>query len=412
MQFFRKVDVKRVVVFCLIATIIMCIVMTLITLIQYKQYQYGVNQTIASMVGEIKNYYPDVEEEQIIKILNSEDTYKQQGEELLKQYGIDINNVSAVQDIDNIYQEHIIQNIVITIVFAFALCSIFIIYLKMRDRKLNDILDYIREINRKNYSLKINDNTEDDLSSLRNELYKITVMLKEQAIREKTDKEVIQTAVSDISHQIKTPLTSISIMLDNIAENPDMEQDTKDKFIYEIRRQIDWINWLVISLLKLSRLDADTVEFKKEDIAVQELIELIEKNLTIPLEIKNQKIIINGEPNTKLCADKNWQLEAITNIVKNCIEHTGNNKNIYINFEETMFYTKIVIQDEGEGIAKEDIKHIFERFYKGKNSSENSIGIGLALAKSIIEKQNGFINVYSEIGVGTTFEIKYMKNYK
>lgn len=107
--------------------------------------------------------------------------------------------------------------------------------------------------------------------------------------------------------------------------------------------------------------------------------------------------------------DYNWQLEALTNIIKNCIEHTAENKNVYINWEENNFDTKIVIKDEGVGIDKKDVKYIFERFYKGKNSSENSVGIGLALAKSIIEKDNGYIICTSELGKGTTFEIKYMK---
>lgn len=410
MRILKKSGIKIMLMCYIIATIIMCVIITSITIIQYKRYQNEVNKTIASIITQIKKHYSNVDEVEIIKILNSEKSNIQQGKEILKQYGINIKEISAIENLENIYNEQIMQNIIITITFSILLCIIFVIYIKSRDKKLDEILDYIRQINRKNYSLKIYDNTEDDLSLLRNELYKITIMLKEQAIKEKGDKETIQNSVSDISHQIKTPLTSISIMLDNIVENPNMEKETKDKFIYEIRRQIDWINWLVISLLKLSRLEANTVEFKKGEIIVYNLIKIIEKNLEIPLEIKNQRIIVKGDLNAKIIADENWQKEAITNIIKNCIEHTSVNKNIYITFNETMFYTKITIKDEGEGISKRDINHIFERFYKGKNSSENSVGIGLALAKSIIEKQNGFISVASKEGVGTTFEIKYMKN--
>ena len=262
-------------------------------------------------------------------------------------------------------------------------------------------------------------------------------MLKEQAEASLKDKKALQNSLEDISHQLKTPLTSISIMLDNIRENPNMDEHTKQKFIYEINRQIEWINWLVISLLKLSKLDSNTVTFVKRKIEVKKLIKNVIQNLAIPLDIKQQKIIVNGkslietidyneskilnnklessekEKNTttdvKFIGDYNWELEAITNIIKNCIEHTPENKNIYINFEENNFYTKITIKDEGVGIDKEDIKHIFERFYKGKNSSENSVGIGLALAKSIIEKDNGYILCFSKKEEGTTFEIKYMK---
>lgn len=267
----------------------------------------------------------------------------------------------------------------------------------------------MEQIMQKNYELKIENNTEDELTHLRNELYKITVLLKEQADTEQKERKQLSKSISDISHQLKTPLTSISIMLDNMIENPSMEEKTKEQFIHEIRRQIEWINWLVISLLKLSRLDANVEIFQQEEIKIEELIQNTIQNLAIPIEIKNQEIIVQGDKNAKIIGDYKWQLEAITNVVKNAIEHTPENKKIWITLEENSLFTKMVIKDEGPGIAKEDIKHIFERFYKGKNSSENSIGIGLALAKSIIEKQNGYISCYSKLKEGTVFEIKYMK---
>ena len=195
-------------------------------------------------------------------------------------------------------------------------------------------------------------------------------------------------------------------MLDNIKENPQMDLHTRQEFIYEISRQIEWINWLVISLFKLS----NTVDFKHEEINAENLINNVIKNLAIPLDIKQQSVIVTGN-NETFIGDYNWELEALTNIVKNCIEHTPENKKIYINCEKNNFNTKIVIRDEGNGIDREDIKHIFERFYKGKNSSENSVGIGLALSKSIIEKDNGYILCTSEVGKGTTFEIKYIRNH-
>ncbi len=215
--------------------------------------------------------------------------------------------------------------------------------------------------------------------------------------------------MEDISHQIKTPLTSISIMLDSIIENKEMDELTKNKFLHEIRRQLDWINWLVISLLKLSKLDSNTIEFNPKEFYVEELIKQLLQNLSVPLEIKGQEVIVEGQENTKLIADFNWQLEAISNILKNCIEHTDEGKKIHISYSENNFYTSIRIKDEGKGIAKEELKHIFERFYKGKSSNENSIGIGLALSKTIIEKDNGYIICSSTLGKGTMFEIRYMK---
>lgn len=234
-------------------------------------------------------------------------------------------------------------------------------------------------------------------------------MLKEESEISKKDKENLKVSVEDISHQLKTPLTSITIMLDNLKENPNMDENTKQKFIFEISKQIDWINWLVISMHKLSKLDANVVQFYDEKINLNKFITEIVKNLEIPIEIKNQNIIINGDNEADFVGDYKWQQEAVTNIIKNCIEHNKENGTINIKYEENNLFTKISIKDEGIGIEKEDLKHIFERFYKGKNSTENSVGIGLSLSKNIIEKNNGIIFCKSEIGKGTEFIIKYMK---
>ena len=303
----------------------------------------------------------------------------------------------------------IINSIISNAIFAILIIVVILMYQNKQNRKIESIINYIEEINKGNYNLNIEKNTENELSNLSNELYKITVMLKEQAETSDKDKNVLQTSLEDISHQLKTPLTSISIMLDNIRENPQMDDNTRQEFIHEISRQVEWINWLVISLLKLSKLDSGTAIFKTQEINVQELINNVIQNLAIPLDIKQQNIIVNtNNKNVFFIGDYNWQLEAITNIVKNCIEHTPENKNIYISYEQNNFYTKIVIQDEGCGINSKDIKHIFERFYKGQNSSSDSVGIGLALAKSIIERDNGYIICSSENENGTKFEIKYM----
>ena len=328
---------------------------------------------------------------------------------MLQKYGINIKENPAIEAMENQEQEIMIINVVSIGVSVILLLIIVNIYYHSRNQKIQEIIKYIEAINNKNYDLKIAENTEDDLSNFRNELYKIAIMLKEQASQSINDKKALQTSLEDISHQLKTPLTSISIMLDNIRENPNMDEHTRQEFIYEISRQINWINWLVISLLKLSKLDSNTAVFVQKEIKVEDLINNVVKNLAIPIDIKQQNVIVNGSSDVMFVGDYNWQLEALTNIVKNCIEHTVENKNIYINWEENNFYTKIAIKDEGVGIDKKDVKHIFERFYKGKNSSENSVGIGLALAKSIIEKDNGYIICASELGRGTTFEIKYMK---
>ena len=377
---------------------------------QNKKQQEKVNDVIVNIVGTIKQEYPDLEDEKIIKILNDEENNAIKGIGTLQRYGINTEEVYAIDGLKDEKKEILLTSSISIISLTIIVTILIINYKNKKSKKIENIINYIEEINKKNYNLKIEENTEDELSNLTNELYKITIMLKEQAELSKKDKNVLQRSLEDISHQIKTPLTSISIMLDNIKENPQMDLHTRQEFIYEISRQIEWINWLVISLLKLSKLDSNTVDFKHEEINAENLINNVIKNLAIPLDIKQQSVIVTGN-NETFIGDYNWELEALTNIVKNCIEHTPENKKIYINCEKNNFNTKIVIRDEGNGIDREDIKHIFERFYKGKNSSENSVGIGLALSKSIIEKDNGYILCTSEVGKGKTFEIKYIRNH-
>lgn len=397
---------KKLTIAILIVAIIAITANIFITKNELKTYQNKVDIVIANIVGEIQTKYPEVKEEDIISILDLKNDSLKLGYNTLEKYGIK-GEMSSINGLDN-FKDVIRINIITIILLITVILIMLFIYSKRKNKKIKEIIRYIEEISRKNYNLKIEENSEDEWSNLSNELYKITVMLKEQAEASNKDRKALQTSIEDISHQIKTPITSMSIMLDNIRENPNMDEKTRQTFIYEISRQVEWIKWLVISLLKLAKLDSNTAVFAKKEVDVKQLIDGVIKNLTIPLDIKEQQIIVEGK-DSKFIGDYNWQLEALTNIVKNCIEHTPENKNIYINYEENNFYTKIVIRDEGTGIDKQDVKHIFERFYKGKNSSENSVGIGLALAKSIIEKDNGYIICDSEVGKGTSFEIKYMK---
>ena len=365
------------------------------------------NSGVYELIGLIKEKYSDVSEEDIINILNGKENqeYIEEGKNIAKNYGID-NKESAILKLEDSKNNIIIYSSGIIIALAFLITLIWLLNNFLQKRKISKITEYIKEINRKNYELKIKENGEDELSNLRNELYKITIMLKEEAENSKKDKKFLAKSLQDISHQIKTPLTSISIMLDEIKDNENMDDTTKQKFIYEISRQVENISFLTISLLKLSKLDSGTVEFEKVKYDLQKLVNEAIRNLEIPLEIKNQEVITSLKE-AYIIGDYKWTLEAITNIIKNCIEHTEENKKIYVEIRETNVYTELIIRDEGEGIEEKDLKHIFDRFYKGKNSSENSFGIGLSLSKSILEKQNSSITCTSTLNEGTTFKIYF-----
>ena len=277
-----------------------------------------------------------------------------------------------------------------------------------KEKNIDEIIEYIKQINKKNYELKIDSVSEDELSILKNEIYKTTIMLKETAENSKKDKINLKKSLEDISHQIRTPLTSIIIMLDNIIDDQKMDEKTKNNFIREIKRNIININFLVENILKLSKLESNTIEYKKENVNLITIIGDSIKNVSLLCDLKNIKIIVTGEKNIKILCDIKWQIEAITNILKNCIEYSEENQKIYIEYSQNNVYTKVTIKDSGKGIANKDLPNIFKRFYKGKNSSKDSIGIGLALSKAIIEEDNGNINVISS-NKGTIFTIKYYK---
>lgn len=411
MNHLKNKNIKYLIIPMIILTIATITLITIQTYNQYKKVTITANKKIAEIIGTIIKEEPEIDTRTIIETLNSkQDTEEyQKGQTELAKYGININEANSIITVQNQMKQNLTLNIILIIVFSILWTFIIFEYLKRRDKKINQITQYINEIKNKKYELDINENSEDELSNLKNELYKITVMLKEESEISKKDKENLKMSVEDISHQLKTPLTSITIMLDNLKNNPNMDENTKQKFIFEISKQIDWINWLVISMLKLSKLDANVVQFYEEKINLKRFIDEIIKNLEIPIEIKNQQIVIEGDESASFIGDYKWQQEAVTNIIKNCIEHNKDNGKVYIRYEENTLFTKITIKDEGEGISKEDLKHIFERFYKGQNSSENSVGIGLALAKNIIEKNNGMISCKSELDKGTEFVIKYMK---
>lgn len=372
---------------------------------QNEKYEYIVNSAISNIVDTVIEKYPDVREEEILNILRNTKNNKTN---ILKKYGYldNENYIKKLEDEKNVDRK---INILYVSILGIVIILIVIYYNNKKEIRIREVNQYLNEVNRGNYKLKIEENGEDEISRLRNELYKTTILLRETAENSEKEKVSLSNSLADISHQIKTPITSMRIMLDNIEDNPNMDSKTRAEFIKEISKQVDWISSLVVSLLKLAKFDAGAIVMKNEEINVRNLIDKAVSNLAIILDVKNIKIISNIDEAATINADYNWQLEAITNIIKNAVEHSSDNSSIYINVENTSVFVKIQIKDEGEGIGKKDINHIFERFYKSKNSSENSIGIGLSLAKTIIEKANGYIKVESEKGKGTMFEIKYLK---
>ena len=402
----NKIELKKMCLTSCIVIIIFLITFSILIYKQYKTYTYNFNQKIAGIIDNVLEKYPDIEKREIVEILNSSD---KTNNEILREYGIELDKDSVILENNTDFQKFIIIDVSTLIVFILILSIIVFKYNHSESKKINEITKYIEEINRGNYKLNIEENTEDELSILKNELYKITIKLKEVAENSQKDKTTLKDSLSDISHQIKTPITSILIMLDNILSDENMPEDIKKDFIKDIKREIVNIKFLVKSILKLSKIDSNSIKFIKKEVFIKDIINEAVKNVSMLSELKNIEIIVLGDDSIKTICDLKWQVEAITNILKNCIEHSYENKKIYINYNQNNMYTELKIEDNGPGIDAKDLPHIFERFYKGKNSSSDSVGIGLALSKSIIESNNGYIQVDSKLNKGTTFIIKYLK---
>lgn len=402
----NKVELKKTIIISICIILIWSIICGIFNFYQYKTYTRNFNNKIASIINKVVEDYPDIEEIDLIEILNSDDIKENH---ILKNYGINLKEDSIVMENDKYFNTFIILNILELLILSISLLIVFGIYNSNKNKKLKEITQYIEEINRRNYKLDIEDNTEDELSILKNEIYKTTVMLKEQAENSLKDKVNLKDSLSDISHQLKTPLTSVTIMLDNIIDNPDMEKETRNEFIKDIKREINNINFLVQTLLKLSKFDSNTINFINKKIKITEILNEVLKNVAVICDLKDIEIVLEGNNNFHINCDKKWQVEALTNILKNSIEYSEPSSKVFIKYEKNKLYSQIEIIDNGKGIEKEDIPHIFERFYNGKNASKDSFGIGLALAKTIIEQNNGTVAVESKMGNGTKFIIKYFE---
>ncbi len=367
---------------------------------EYKMYTKNYNDKINSIISNIKNKYPNIEESDIIEIINNEED----SEDILSKYGID-----SITKNDKVNNKIRIISLIIIITFDSLIILIFYLYDKNKSKKIKEITKMISKINNRQFDIDINDFNEGELSILKNEISKTTTMLRQVADNSVKDKLNLKDSLGDISHQLKTPLTSITIMIDNILDSPDMNEKTRKKFLINIKREILNINFLVMSLLKLSKFDANVVKFNKESVYLKDIIIESIKNVSMIKELKNITIKVSGDDNIKLLCDFKWQVESITNILKNSIEHTSEYGTVEVNYSENKLYTRILIKDNGKGINSDDLPHIFDRFYKGKNGSDDSFGIGLSLSKTIIEKEGGSITVKSTPNIGTIFTIKYLK---
>lgn len=386
------------------------------------KYKNMENTYIRCIMENVINQYPDLDMEEIAIILNKSyselesSTTSEEFDSILRKNGI-TDNTFYIKDMSDIRNVNIIVSTSIIGVMSVLFIICFCMYLRRRKKDIFELQDYMDKISRGNYELEINDNSEDELSSLKNSLYKIMVYMKEQADSARIKKVMLAQSVSDISHQLKTPLTSTQVLLDNLNDNPDMDYSTRKKFIYEALNQVNGMSWMIVSMLKLSRIDAGVVEFNNENISINKIIEEAVGNLEVIAEIKNVNIEKNidnrnedelNKSDIYIKGDYNWNREALQNIIKNAIEHSNDKGTVKINITDNDVYTAVYITNRGDKLSDQRQKQIFERYYSEAKYEDNSMGIGLPLAKAVIEKQGGYISVESD-DEETVFIVKYIK---
>ena len=368
-------------------------------------------QNNQAIVGNIVSKYPELEKDIVSVITQAKNKENiDLGAKVLQKYNYDSSTNLSQEPIvqNNIYKMLKINILFITFVFICLITISFYFFIKIY-RDIKDMTDYVYHSSEgREYEMK-NKNQEGQIGLLKTELMKMTTVLKEKVALLHSEKIFLNDTISDISHQLKTPMTSLMLLTDLMYN--DLDKEKKIEFLDRTNAQLSRMDWLIKSMLKLSKLEAKVIDFKTEKVNINELIRRSISPLSVPMELKNISLNINGNKEASYIGDIEWSSEALGNIIKNCIEHTKEGGNLNISYEENPIYSEIVIKDNGEGIDKEDIPNIFKRFYKGKNSKSDSVGIGLAMAKSIIESQNGDIYVKSEKNMGTEFHITFHKRY-
>lgn len=409
---FRNTEIKRFTIgFIILQTIIIAVFLMIFSIKVNELKKIYINQNIA-VAGKILEVNPELEKDIVGYFTKGVDKRDiETGTKILNKYGY-TDKAELIQGslIYSIFSKTDLQFCLYIVLFAGIVYLFSIIEFKNVFNRINTISSAADEIIKGNYNVEISDFCEGDMYILGHQFNEMTKIIKNNIDVLKKEKTFLKNIISDISHQLKTPLSSLimfnELLLDDVIET---EVDKK-AIIVQSHDQLNRMEWLIVNLLKLARIESGAIEFNMNNSPISTTIEKALAPLKLKAEEKNQRISIICNTNILLRHDCDWTAEAITNLVKNSIEHTPMGGTISIEVQETPLCISIDVKDAGEGIKKEDIPRVFERFYKGSNSpNPNSIGIGLALCKAIVEGQGGSIGVDSREDEGARFSIVFLK---
>ena len=300
------------------------------------------------------------------------------------------------------------NSVIAVLITAVTLILVRLIADIRRYRRIADLSDSIDRILHGAEDVKFEEYQEGEVAILSSEIHKMVIRLREQASQLLADKRFLSDSIADIAHQLRTPLTSMNIVVDMFSD-AELSDEKRFDLLAEMMQGLNRIEWLINTLLKMSKIDADTVFFEQKEYNVKEMLAKASQPLEVPLDINGVTLKVNTPEDAVIRGDMMWTSEAVGNILKNCMEHTPEGGTIEINVKHTPIYTEIVIRDTGTGIDPEDIPHVFERFYRGKVALNTSIGIGLALTKMIVERQSGTIRAGNrpEPDHGAEFTVRF-----
>lgn len=298
------------------------------------------------------------------------------------------------------------EMLVVCVAQAVLLLSGFTLFTLRRYQRLRQLNDQMRGVREGHYRMQMDQFEEGELSILYSEIYKVTVQLRETAQQLQESQQFLSDSLSDISHQLKTPLTSMMMMVE-LMQQPQMDPQQRSEFLRVISNQLSRMQWLIQSLLKMARLQAGAVQFSPSPQKVRSLLSKALSQAEAELVRSGVEWIMECPDDFELMLDENWTAEALGNILRNCAEHTGRGGRIVIRCRRTMLADQIEIEDNGEGIDPQDLPHLFECFYRGRNARPDSVGIGLAMSYQIITGQGGMLRVISQLGQGSCFQLRF-----
>ncbi len=413
----NKYSKKKRIIFALVYIVCVCLIIVFMGMLQYRRISYNYNLHINAVCDTIRQEYPDVDVNRIIRLMSSNSSDLTGYDDVLSEYGIESSTSSAIEENNKLFAIYLAVDIAVAILISVVVFIIMNRIFVYWDKKLEDITADLAKINSGDYSYDMNTGEEGKLSILESEIYKTAITCREAAENSREDKEKLKESLSDISHQLKTPITSLLINLENLEEYPDLPEEKRMLIVGNAKRDTNKINQMVQMLLKLSRLDADAIEFVQKDVPVDHIINKSIENVLALCDLKGVDISYTNTETSEgkqgkgtIFCDEYWEIEAVSNILKNGIEHAEST--VRISFTEYEMYSEIQIENDGDPISKEEAGKIFTRYYRGETSVIDSVGIGLSLADSIVRRDNGYIIAESyekDNENGTRFTIRYMR---